>query len=190
MKRLFALALALAVAPGCSGISNTGAGALGGGAIGAGLGTIVGGLSGHPGAGAAIGAASGALVGGAIGNAEDQRERREANAAAAWHNRNRVSLADVVQMSHQHVGDAIIIQQIDTTYSNFDLRPEEITYLKQQGVSDRVILAMQQRRSPGPGQVRAVPAYGPGYVVYEPAPPPVSVGVGFGYATGPRRRCW
>ena len=61
-----------------------------------------------------------------------------------------------------------------------------LTYLKQQGVSDRVIMYMQSR-TPG-----AVVAQGPppGTVIVAP-PPPVSVGIGVGPYYGPYyRRSW
>lgn len=193
MKRTLALAGILLVSgSGCSTMNNTEAGALGGGLLGAVGGTVIGAATGNPLAGAAIGGAGGALVGGAVGNAEDRQERKAVQAAAQWSAQNQMSLQDVVNLTHQHVGDRIIIQQMDTTYSNFQIRPEDITYLKQQGVSDGVIMAMQQRRVPPPGAYRARP--NGGVVNYEPPPPPpVSVGFGFssgGYGPGWRRGCW
>src|SRR5438093_850776 len=113
-----AAGLLLLSGAGCAGMNNTEAGALGGGDIGAGLGTVVGGISGHPLAGAAIGGAGGALLGGAVGNSEDRRERREVQAANAWAAQNQMTLTDVVSMTQQHISDTIIIQQMDTTYSN------------------------------------------------------------------------
>src|SRR3982751_721901 len=104
MKRSwYAAGLLLVAGAGCAGMNNTEAGALGGGVIGAGLGTVVGGMSGHPLAGAAIGGASGALLGGAVGNSEDRRERRDAQAVAAWNAQNQMTLTDVVMMSQQHI---------------------------------------------------------------------------------------
>ena len=51
-------------------------GALGGGALGAGLGAIVGHATGNTGAGIAIGAGAGALTGGLIGNESDVSDSR------------------------------------------------------------------------------------------------------------------
>lgn len=193
MKRILTAA-ALLASTGCSTMNNTEAGALGGGIIGGGLGTVIGAASGNPLAGAAIGGASGALLGGVVGNAEDRQERREVQAVQQWQARNQMTVQDVVSMTHQHVGDRIIIQQMATTYSNFEIRPEDITYLKQQGVSDAVIMAMQERRSPPPGPYRVRPAGG--VMVYEPLPPPpppIAIGVGFSSGgCGPRWRhgCW
>jgi uncharacterized membrane protein len=164
---------------GCSGMNNTESGALGGGLIGGGIGALAGAACGRPLAGAAIGGAVGAGTGALIGHDEDKREDRAKQVAAAYA-AQMMTLTDVVKMTQDHVSDDLIINQMNSTYSNFNLRPDEITYLKQQGVSDRVIMAMQMRRYPPPGYVyRGVaPA---GVVVVEPAPPPVAVGVGFGW---------
>ncbi len=189
MKRtIVLLGFVLATNSGCSTMNNTEAGALGGGVFGGILGTVVGAASGHPGAGAAIGAASGALVGGAVGNAEDRRERRDVQAVQQWSARNQMTMADVVRLTHDHVDENLIINQMDTSYTNFEIRAADITYLQQQGVSNRVIMAMQQRRTPPPGTYRVRPAGG--VVVYEAPPPPVSVGIGFGYGGYGRRGCW
>ena len=193
MKRTLLLTgVLLMTGSGCSTMNNTEAGALGGGVIGAGVGTILGAATGHPLAGAAIGGAGGALVGGAVGNAEDRQDRREIRAAQQWSAQNQMSLPDVVKLTHDHINDRLIIQQMDTTYSNFQVRAEDITYMKQQGVSDAVIMAMQQRRTPPPGYRNGPPG---GFVVYDaPPPPPIAVGIGFGsggygYGHG-RRGCW
>lgn len=173
---------------GCESMNNTDKGLITGGVLGGALGTVVGGISGHPGAGAAIGAASGALIGGVAGNAEDKAERRAEQQAVAWNAQNPpLSLTDIVRMAQSHISDDVIIRQIESTNSAYTLRPQDIEYLKQMGVSDRVVMVMQTRR-PGP-VVRTRPA-STVYVV-EPAPPPVSVGFGFGYGCGPyRRHCW
>ena len=96
-------------------------------------------------------------------------------------------------MAQQRVSDDVIISQIRTTGSVYQLSPTDIVWLKQNGVSDPVVQEMQAtavrvRGYPG-GPVYAVPAYTPVYVV-EPPPPPVAVGVGFGYGYGPCRRRW
>ena len=75
MKNLkrYCSAVIIAASLGCTGAppSNREAGALGGAALGAGLGAIVGHATHNTGAGIAIGAGAGALAGAAIGNAED-----------------------------------------------------------------------------------------------------------------------
>ncbi|MDZ4785463.1 MAG: glycine zipper domain-containing protein [bacterium] len=62
---------------GCAGtnMSSTEKGALGAGALGAGLGAIVGSQSGHAGAGTAIGAAAGLLGGGLMGSQIDRQNQ-------------------------------------------------------------------------------------------------------------------
>src|SRR5262249_6637889 len=65
--------------------------------------------------------------------------------------------------------------------------PNDITMLRQQGVSDAVIAAMQARRTPPPGTVRVRPVSN--VVIYEPPPPPIAVGFGWGYG-GYRHRGW
>src|SRR5947208_15907135 len=89
---------------GCSTMNNTEKGALGGGAVGAGVGALAGGRT-----GALIGGAIGAGTGGLVGNAVDRDERREirqtnaavANAAAAQAQQPRMGMMDVVTMVQQ-----------------------------------------------------------------------------------------
>ena len=77
MKRTWLSGLVLLLGCGCSSMNNTEAGALGGGAIGAGLGTLFGAAFHHPLAGALVGGATGATVGGLAGRAEDRQEARD-----------------------------------------------------------------------------------------------------------------
>jgi uncharacterized protein YcfJ len=191
MRRRYLVGGILLLACGCQGMNNTDRGMLTGGLLGGGLGTVIGGLSGHPGAGAAIGAGTGALVGGLAGNSMDKQERRDEAAARAYAAAHPpLSIADIVRMSHDHVGDDLIVRQMEATGSVYNLSADDITYLRQNGVSERVVSIMISRRA---GTV--VPVRGPVtrthvYVV-EPPPPPVSLGFGFGYGYGPRRhRCW
>src|SRR5437899_2130105 len=120
-------------ASGCSSMNNTEAGALGGGAIGAGVGALVGAATGHAGAGARIGGAAGAGVGALAGHSEDRAEARQKKAVddyAAAH--PPVSINDVVQMTQQHISDDIIIGQIRSSYSAYALTAADITFMKQQ----------------------------------------------------------
>lgn len=194
MQKILVGGLILAVC-GCECMNNTERGAVAGGLVGTGVGTVIGGLTGHPLAGLAVGAGTGTLAGGLLGNSADRREER-AEARAAAHaqaiaaQNPPLSLQDVAGMAQRHISDAVIIQQIRTTNSVFSLAPNQIDWLKQQGVSDSVIIEMQSRRPTAvmPVRAHAVPATTSVYVV-EPAPPPVSVGFGFGYG-GCRRGCW
>ena len=160
---------------GCASMSNTDRGVLGGGAIGTGVGAAIGSLTGHTGAGAAIGAITGAVGGGLIGNAADERERKEQAARIAAANAHPpLSLEEIANLTQQHVSDEIVITQIRTTGSVYNLTAEQIVWLRQVGVSERVIQEMQLTAQ------YPQPVY-----VVDPPPPPVHVGVGFGFG-----RCW
>src|SRR5262249_22320177 len=144
------------------------------------LGAGVGALAHAPGAGLLIGAGTGAALGGLAGAAEDHREQRSAEAAAvaAANRQPPLRLEDVASMAQQHISDDVIINQIRVTGSIYNLTPEQIRWLKEQGVSDRVVIEMQSRIAYQPAPYRR-------YVIYDPAPPPpVAVGVGFGWGCG------
>jgi Glycine zipper len=160
---------------GCSSMSNTDAGILGGGAIGAATGAIVGKALGNTGAGALIGAGAGAVTGGLIGNAEDKKEIRDAKIAAV--NARNMGMTDVAQLSKNGVSEGVIIEQIRTSGVVYNLSSTDLIWLKEQGVSDRVIYEMQATATRYPGRYYRQP-------VYVVDPPPVAVGVGFGYGRG------
>jgi outer membrane lipoprotein SlyB len=184
----------LLISTGCSSMSSTDKGVLGGGAIGAGTGALIGSATGHAGAGAAIGAAVGGVSGGLIGNEMDENKKKtdaaiatvQAQQAAQAPVRGPLGLAEVAQMAQQGISDAVIISQIRATRSVYNLTPNDIAWLKSQNVSDPVVMEMQATAS------RVVPVAGPVYgrayynpdVVYVNPPPPV--GVGFTYWGGRR----
>jgi hypothetical protein len=154
-------------------MNNSEKGALGGGAVGAGIGALA--TRGSPG-GALVGAALGAITGTVIGSAQDARQDQKAYAQAVVNAQaqRQMTLPEIVNMSQTKVPDQIIVNQINTSGSNFNLRGDDIIYLRQQGVSDFVISQMQVRRAP-------VAVMGPPPVVYveqPPPPPPIGVGVG------------
>jgi len=183
VKLACGVVLPVVLACGCSTMSNTDKGVVGGGAIGAGTGALIGSATGHTGAGALIGGAVGAVSGGLIGNAVDKSEAKQAAmVAAANPPHGPLGMTDVAQMAQSHVSDDVIIAQIRTTASAFRLSAEDIIWLKQNGVSDGVIQEMQASATRYPaGVATASPVY-----VVEPAPPPVYVGYGYGYY----RRRW
>lgn len=79
MRKLVAIIAFAALFIGCSQpLSNREKGVLTGGALGSGLGAIIGNQVGSTGAGIAIGGAAGALAGGLIGNESDVQESRTA----------------------------------------------------------------------------------------------------------------
>lgn len=182
MKRkvwLAGLAIALG-SVGCSGMSTTDKGLLTGGALGGLIGTGIGAATGNAGVGALVGTGLGAATGAVVGNDIERTERRQAAVAAA--RPAPMGMQDVVYMAQQHVGDDTILRQIETTGSSFNLTAQDVVFLRQQGVSERVIGFMQARRP-------VVPAGRTVYVV-EPPPPPVSVGFGVGFGSRGRRGCW
>ena len=173
---------------GCSSMSNTGKGALAGGGIGAVTGALVDrATGGKGGAGAIVGGAAGALVGGAIGNEEDQREKAALQARADATARQ-IGVEEVKQMAHQGLSEELIINQIRTTGSSYTLSAEDLRMLRENNVSDRVIMEMQNRRADAHPRMRYVhvPPPAPVYVVgpppppvfVVPAPPPQAFGVG------------
>ncbi len=181
-RRLLALAAApVLLATGCESMSHTDRGVLGGAGLGAVGGALTGAAVGRPAAGAAIGAALGGVGGGLIGNSMDRTEERHARLAQAPAPRGPLGLTDVAAMAQQHVSDDVIVSQIRTTGSVYTLSASDLGWLKTNGVSDRVVMEMQQTgaRVPrgvyAPAPVYAVPVY-----VAEPPPPPVHFGIGFG----------
>ena len=90
---------------------------------------------------------------GAVGNDIDKQERREKDfqqaqaLAAAQVQQQRLGLTDVVHMAQQGHDDQVIINQIRSSGSTFQLAPSDLDYLKNNGVSARVIAEMQAARA-------------------------------------------
>ncbi|MBS0265792.1 MAG: hypothetical protein JSS02_27925 [Planctomycetes bacterium] len=169
------LCLAGIALSGCASMNNTQTGALAGTGLGAVTGAIIGEATGSPGAGAAIGAAAGAVTGALVGNAEDQREQRDAAVAQAQYESARshaiaqaVTESEVVRMVENRVSDDVIITSIRTRGCFWDATPDAVIRLKQLGVGDRVIQAMQNSGVRVPAGTRVVS----GGVYYVPPPPP------------------
>ena len=92
-----------------------------------------------------------------------------------------MGITDVVLLAQQHVTDEVIISQIRSTPSVFQLSANDTVWLKQQGVSDAVVQEMLATPNRYPRRIySAAPVYSQPVYVVEPAPP-VAVGVGFGY---------
>ena len=171
-RRLAAwVALPVLLAVGCNSPYYADRGALMGGLGGAGVGAIVGNAVGNTGAGAAIGAATGLLAGSAIGSGMDEIEARNRAEIEARLGRpvavGAVTVPEVVAMSQAGVQEDVIISHLQANGSAAVLQSSDLIYLQQQGVSTRVIQAMQ---SPRPVVMQAAP--GPVMVA---APPPVIV---------------
>jgi Glycine zipper len=145
-----------------------------GGALGAVTGAIVGGK--HKGTDALIGAGIGAVTGNLLGQSKDRSDERNAAAgaaAAANMNAQAAALAvtnyDLVNMTKSGVSDDLIISTLQSRGGRLDLSPQALIALKQNGVSDRVVLVAQTM---GHGS-SYIPAGGP--VVVGPLPTTVIV---------------
>ncbi len=108
-----------------------------GGAVGALAGGIIGHQTGHGVEGALIGGALGAGSGAAVGS-QINKPNQSAQAQTTT-----LSMTQIVNLSKQGTSSEEIINRIKTTNSKFSLTAEDIDYLKKQGVSQRVIEAMQ-----------------------------------------------
>jgi len=107
-----------------------------GGLVGATAGGIIGHQSGHGVGGALIGGVIGAAGGAAVGS---QIEKPQAKTQGP----TRLSMDNIVEFSKQGISSDEIISKIKATNSKYVLTAEDIDYLRKQGVSQRVIEAMQ-----------------------------------------------
>jgi surface antigen len=142
---------------------------------------------GKGGTGAIVGGAAGALIGGAIGNEQDQKEKAAAEARAYAAAHPPVTVDDVIRLTQDRTPESVIINQIRTTNSVYQLTSEDVERLNASGVSQNVIIEMQNRRGDcpprgpryvavpaGPPVIYAAPAPA---VIVAPPPPPFGVGV-------------
>lgn len=152
MKKTLSLLLCFSFIIFGLGCQNTKTRAVEGGVIGGVLGAAAGGIIGHQmhrGAeGAAIGAAAGAIGGALIGA---QIEKPGAGQPAGTNqaqqqavNPNQMTTQQVIDLTKQGVNEDVIIDKMRLSNSKFSLTPDDISVLKQQGVSQKVIDAMQQ----------------------------------------------
>ena len=150
-----------------------------GGLLGAATGAIAGGHK-HAGAGALIGAGVGAVTGNFVGQSKDRPDERKAAAGAATAaNLNQqaaamaVTNADLVGMTRAGVSDDLIVSTMRSRGTQLDLSPPSLIALKQNGVSDRVVLAAQDMNRGSyyapPGGVAVVPPP-PTTVIVAPRP--------------------
>ena len=132
----------LAAVCGCQSSTNRAPeGALIGGLIGAGTGVVLGNQMHNRDKGrtqgALIGGALGALGGAAVGS----QIQKEPPAQPA--NPSQMSILQVIEMSKQGVNEDVIVDRIRMSNSRFTLSPDDVSYLQGQGVSQKVISAMQ-----------------------------------------------
>ena len=163
--------------------NDTASGTFLGGAMGAITGAVIGGRK-HGGQDALIGAGVGAVTGNLLGRSKDQDDaRRAANGAAAVGQLNQQAAAlavtnyDLLQMTRAGISEDVIISTMRSRGARIDLSPQSLIALKQQGVSDRVVMAAQDM-SAGRGYATPAPV-GPVIVSEVPPPPTVIVEPGW-----------
>jgi hypothetical protein len=156
---------------GCQSPYHADQGALFGGLTGAGVGAVVGNAVGNPAAGALLGAGVGTVTGAAVGSSLDEIEaRNRAQIAAQMGAQIRpgvVNIADVINMSRAGVSEPLIVTHIQHNGMATPVTSSDLIVLKQQGVSDGVIQAMQAiPMQPQPQPVAMAPG-GPPMIVEE-----------------------
>jgi hypothetical protein len=154
-------------------------GTLLGAVAGGGAGAAIGKKSGNPIVGAVVGSLGGAIVGNVIGDRVEQRRAAETyyqpqyqqpqyQATQQYVYRNPgVTLDQVIQLTRSGVGDDLIISHVQQNGFQQTLTTNDLILLKNQGVSDRVIFALQR-----PATYAAAPVYAAPPVRYSP---PVTV---------------
>lgn len=155
MKGIQAVILSMAVmlfATGCQNAqTRAGEGAVIGGLLGAAAGGIIGHQSGHGGEGAGIGAAAGVLTGAIVGSQIPKQGQtaqapvQNAQSTQSANNPNQMSMQQIIDLTKQGVNENVIIDKIRLTNSKFSLTGDDYSNLKQKGVSQKVIDAMQEK---------------------------------------------
>lgn len=151
MKKILLCSLCIVIVflnAGCqSAKTRTAEGAVVGGVLGATVGGIVGHQSHHGAEGAGIGAAAGAIAGAIIGSQIQKpgqsTQPAQTGSTAEALNPNQMSIPQIIDLTKQGVNEAVIIDKIHLTNSKFNLSASDIDYLRQQGVTQKVIDAMQ-----------------------------------------------
>ena len=146
-----------------------------GGGLGAITGAVIGGRK-QRGEGALIGAGVGALAGGLLGRSADVADQRQAAAGAAVTAQANAQVAalavtnyDLVEMTRAGLSEDLIISTMQSRGGRFDMSPAGLISLKQNGVSDRVVIAAQS--SGAPRYAPPAPAVSQPPVMYvQPAP--------------------
>ncbi len=145
MKRLTAVLLSLAflaASTGCQSSPNrSGEGALIGGLLGAGAGTIIGNQSHDRDKGRTQGALIGGVVGALGGALAGSQIQKQPQPQAV--NPSQMSVQQIVDLSKQGVHEDVIVDRIKMSNSRFSLSQSDVEYLKGQGVSQKVVSSMQ-----------------------------------------------
>lgn len=109
-----------------------------GGVLGGVAGGVIGNQSGHSVGGGLIGAAVGAAAGALVGAQIDKPKTAENTTAVTA-----LTTKDIVDMVKQKVSDDDIIAKIKSTNTKLVLAVDEVSALQKEGVSERVIEALQ-----------------------------------------------
>ncbi len=138
---LLGVLVAMFVLGGCAeNKTRIGEGAGFGGILGAAVGGIVGHQSGHGLEGALIGGAAGAAGGAMVGS---QIEKPASGSTASTEATEKLTMSGIVELSKQGVSSDEIISKIKASNTKFTLTADDTAYLSREGVSQRVIEAMQ-----------------------------------------------
>jgi len=145
---LVVCAVLLLLTTGCQNAkTRAGEGAVIGGVLGAAAGGIIGHQGHHAGEGVAIGAAAGAVTGAIVGSQIDKPAQSNPAVSATQPtqtaNPNQMTIQQIVDLTKQGINENVIIDKIRLSNSKFSLAASDIDYLKQQGVSQKVIDVMQ-----------------------------------------------
>jgi len=124
-----------------------------GAGIGGILGAVVGGVVGHQQkgdhaiGGALIGGALGAAAGGIAGSQIENKNAtpKQVPVTSQAMPISQITMQQIVDWTKQGLSGDEIISRIRTTYSTYALTADDINYLRREGVSQRVIEAMQAR---------------------------------------------
>lgn len=109
------------------------------------LGGVVGHQTGHGVEGALIGGAVGAGAGALIGSGmDDKNKAKEQQAVAA--NPAHVSILKVIELTSKGTPDDVIIDEIRSTNSVYDMDATTVQYLKDNKVSDKVVSYMSSTK--------------------------------------------
>lgn len=176
MKSLVIIVLAVGVtltttvSGGCQTPNYQRNGTILGGLGGAGLGAAIGNKSQNALPGALIGGAIGAIAGNAIGEGVDNdraaaQQQAYAQGAATSAARGAVTPQDVIAMSQAGISPEVIATHVRTNGVTQQLQVNDLIYLRNQGVSDSVLQAMQTAPT---AQAR----YNATYTAAIPPPPP------------------
>jgi hypothetical protein len=150
-------------AAGCRSPYYADRGALFGGLTGAGVGAAIGDATGDAGAGALVGSAIGAITGAAVGETIDAdlaRSRAEIESRMGRQMQGAVTPQDVIAMTQAGLSDDVITTHIRANGTAQPLAVGDLISLRNMGVRDSVINAMQQTP---PRTAEVAPAYYPGY---------------------------